>query len=122
IQRGGGVSPEQAADGRTSLVVTQDARDLFAMIDLPATLRPLVERFDPSGFDAPAGEARIRLVVDGEGEWDVLADPATWHDIAADLRGGMEAYRSGRLVVRHNLHLGVGFLAATSGATGPGRL
>ena len=114
------------------------------MIDLPATLRPLVERFDPSGFDAPAGEARIRLVVDGEGEWDVLAgaggvravaanrgpipdatlsaDPATWHDIAADLRGGMEAYRSGRLVVRHNLHLGVGFLAATSGATGPGRL
>jgi pimeloyl-ACP methyl ester carboxylesterase len=34
----------------------------------------------------------------------------------------MDAYRAGRLVVRHNLHLGVGFLAATSGMTGPGRL
>jgi pimeloyl-ACP methyl ester carboxylesterase len=49
------------------------------------------------------------------------ADPDTWDRIAADLRGGMDAYRAGRLTVRHNLHLGVGFLAATSGATGPGR-
>ena len=114
------------------------------MIVLPSSLRMLVGRFDPSGFDAPAGEARIRLVVTGEGQWDILAgaggvrivaagqrplpdatlsaDPETWHRIAADLRGGMEAYRAGRLVVRHNLHLGVGFLAATSGATDPGRL
>ena len=29
----------------------------------------------------------------------------------------MDAYRSGRLTVRRNLHVGVGFLAATSGAT-----
>ena len=34
----------------------------------------------------------------------------------------MDAFRAGRLQVRHNLHLGVGFLAATSGDTGPGRL
>jgi 3-hydroxymyristoyl/3-hydroxydecanoyl-(acyl carrier protein) dehydratase len=34
----------------------------------------------------------------------------------------MDAYRAGRLVIRHNLHLGVGFLAATSGFTGPERL
>jgi pimeloyl-ACP methyl ester carboxylesterase len=34
----------------------------------------------------------------------------------------MNAYRSGRLSVRRNLHVGVGFLAATSGATEPGRL
>ena len=27
----------------------------------------------------------------------------------------MSAYRAGRLRIRHNLHLGVGFLAATSG-------
>src|SRR5512147_652391 len=101
------------------------------MIVLPPSLRMLVERFDPSGFDAPGGEVRIRLVVTEESEWDVLAganglrvvaadrspipdatvsaDPETWGRIAADLRGGMEAYQAGRLLVRHNLHLGVGF-------------
>ena len=108
----------------------------------PAVLSALVERFDPTAFDAPAGRARIRLIVTGEGEWDVVvargvsldvpgrpapdatisADLATWDRIARDLRGGMDAYRAGQLVVRHDLHLGVGFLAATSGATGPARL
>jgi pimeloyl-ACP methyl ester carboxylesterase len=34
----------------------------------------------------------------------------------------MDAFRAGRLEVRRNLHLGVGFLAATSAITGPGRL
>jgi pimeloyl-ACP methyl ester carboxylesterase len=34
----------------------------------------------------------------------------------------MEAFRARRLRVRGNLHLGVGFLAATSGMTEPGRL
>lgn len=114
------------------------------MIALPAVLRALVDRFDASAFDAPAGQARIRLVVAGEGQWDALvgtgglsvvaagrspapdatlsADRATWERIAQDLRGGMDAYRAGRLVVRHNLHLGVGFLAATSGLVGPARL
>ena len=107
-------------------------------------VRRLVERFDPTALDLPAREARIRLVVSDEGEWDVLlrrhevevrpaenlrtpdatlsADRATWASIADDVRGGMDAFRSGRLIVRHNLHLGVGFLAATSGASGPGRL
>jgi pimeloyl-ACP methyl ester carboxylesterase len=111
---------------------------------LTPALRTLVERFDPAAFDAPAGAARIRLVVTGEGTWDVLADASgvrivaagrqpipdatltadaeVWDQIASDLRGGMDAYRAGRLLVRHNLHLGVGFLAATSGATGPGHL
>jgi pimeloyl-ACP methyl ester carboxylesterase len=114
------------------------------MIILPEGLQRLLDRFDPSAFDAPAGRARIRLVVAEEGRWDALvaadglrvvsasrqpapdatlsADRTTWDRIARDLRGGMDAYRSGRLVVRDNLHLGVGFLAATSGATGPGRL
>jgi pimeloyl-ACP methyl ester carboxylesterase len=117
---------------------------LQVMIALPDSLRTLVDRFDASAFDAPAGPARIRLSVDGVGEWDALgapdglsvvaaerrpapdatlsADRATWDHIAGDLRGGMDAYRAGRLVVRQNLHLGVGFLAATSGATGPARL
>ena len=111
---------------------------------LPHDLRALIERFDPSTLDVPAGEARIRLGVTEDGEWDLLlrpdqaeirtaqtgrapdatltADRATWASIASDLRGGMDAFRSGRLIVRRNLHLGVGFLAATSGMSGPERL
>jgi pimeloyl-ACP methyl ester carboxylesterase len=114
------------------------------MSALPPVLRTLIDRFDASAFDAPAGQARIRLVVAGEGQWDALvtagtlsvvavgrspapdatlsADRDTWERIARDLRGGMDAYRAGQLVVRHNLHLGVGFLAATSGLAGPERL
>ena len=112
------------------------------MVSLPNSLQVLVDRFDMSTFDAPQGRARIRLTVDNA-QWDVLvnggarvvaadarvaadatlsADRATWDQMAKDLRGGMDAYRAGRLVIRHNLHLGVGFLAATSGATGPQRL
>ncbi|TMK68998.1 MAG: alpha/beta fold hydrolase, partial [Actinobacteria bacterium] len=34
----------------------------------------------------------------------------------------MSAFRARRLKVRRNLHLGIGFLAATSGMTEPGRL
>lgn len=95
-------------------------------------------------FDAPDGTARLRLIVPEDGAWDVLvdgedahlcparedqdpdailrADRPTWDHIAEDLRGGMDAYNAGRLIIRKNLHLGVGLLAATSGITGPGRL
>jgi pimeloyl-ACP methyl ester carboxylesterase len=114
-----------------------------AMVALPISLQTLVGRFDASAFDAPQGRARLRLSVADDGQWDVLAgnggvqvaaangrpadatlsaDLATWERMAQDLRGGMDAYRAGRLVIRRNLHLGVGFLAATSGATGPERL
>jgi pimeloyl-ACP methyl ester carboxylesterase len=109
----------------------------------PKTLRTLVERFDAGAFDAPNGRARIRLEVSGDRSWDTLvegtsarlapaagsgadavltADRATWSRIAADLRSGMEAFRSGRLAIRRNLHLGLGLLAATTGSTDPGRL
>jgi len=110
----------------------------------PAVLRTLARRFDPAAFDAPAGRARLRLEVTGEGAWDALAggerlelepaeadrradarltaDRATWEHVAGDVRGGMEAFRAGRLRLRDDLHLGVGFLAATSGLTGPERL
>ena len=50
------------------------------------------------------------------------ADAATWRRVATDLREGMRAFGARRLRIRRNLHLGVGFLAATSGSTGPGRL
>jgi pimeloyl-ACP methyl ester carboxylesterase len=110
----------------------------------PKVLRTLARRFDPTAFDAPSGRARLRLEVAGEGAWDALAggerlelepadpdqrpdarlsaDRETWEKIAADVRGGMEAFRSGGLTLRDDLHLGVGFLAATSGLTEPGRL
>jgi pimeloyl-ACP methyl ester carboxylesterase len=52
----------------------------------------------------------------------VSADGGGWAWISRDLRGGMNAFRRGRLQIRDNLHLGVGFLAATSGADEPGRL
>ena len=107
-------------------------------------LRTLAGRFDPSVFDAPAGRARIRLVVrDQETAWDAVitgglleietadsgkradavlkADAVVWRMIARDVRGGMAAFQAGRLAIRRNLHLGVGFLAAT-GHDEPGRL
>ncbi|HYP47151.1 MAG TPA: SCP2 sterol-binding domain-containing protein, partial [Thermoleophilaceae bacterium] len=109
----------------------------------PQGIEALIERFEPSVIDVPAGRARIRLEVTGDGAWDALvsgkrvrlrpadggepdallaADEATWRRIGADLRGGMAAFRSGGLRVRRNLHLGVGFLAATNGADQPDRL
>ena len=109
----------------------------------PSGLGALIERFDPEVMDLPGGTARIRLIVDGDGEWDALieageiriepassaqpdallsAGAATWEQVAGDVRGGMTAFRAGRLRIRQNLHLGVGFLAATSGITDERRL
>ena len=116
----------------------------------PAALEELVQRFDPAAMDVPRRRARVRLVVlgprgaGGERAWDAivtrrqarleaadeLQEPATvvraderaWQAVARDLSGGMDAFRAGRLTVRRNLHLGIGFLAATSGAREQGRL
>ena len=104
----------------------------------------LADRFDPDVLELPRGRARIRLEVTGADACDAVlagrrlrlrpadesanpdavlsASAATWKNIAADLRGGMAAFRAGRLRLRGSLHLGVGFLAATSGSTEPGRL
>jgi pimeloyl-ACP methyl ester carboxylesterase len=88
---------------------------------------------------------RIRLEVTGEAAWDVHvseqggnvalgpaghgspdaslgADAQTWERIVDDVRGGMEAFEAGGLSVRRDLHLGVGFLAATSGTDEEHRL
>ena len=108
----------------------------------PRALRRLAGRYDHVAFEPQGGLARVRLAVLGSDTWDVVidggtacvapaegdadatlaADAQTWTAIAEDVRGGMDAYRAGRLTVRRNLHVGVGFLAATSGLTGPGRL
>lgn len=52
----------------------------------------------------------------------VSADREVWEGLAADVRTAMDAYRSGRLSVRHNMHAGVGFLAATTGDQSEGRM
>jgi pimeloyl-ACP methyl ester carboxylesterase len=104
----------------------------------PAPLDRLVDRFDASVFDLGRARARLRIEGASEGPRDVViedgeariaaagrgrpdavlsADPATWKAIARDVRGGMDAFRSGRLRIRHDLHLGVGFLAATAAPT-----
>src|SRR3954453_1460058 len=121
----------------------------LGMLDVETTseahdaIRVLVGRFDPAVIDVPGGSARIRLEASGEA-WDVLvrdgfaqlepaersvgadcvltADPAAWREIAGDVRGGMAPFRQRPLRVRRNLHLGIGFLAATSGITDPARL
>jgi len=108
----------------------------------PRSLQTLTGRYDHAAFEPHGGRARVRLTVLGSEEWDAVvdggqarlvpargdvdatltADARAWSAIAEDVRGGMEAYRCGRLTVRQNLHVGVGFLAATSGLTDPGRL
>src|SRR3954470_14101862 len=104
----------------------------------------LAERFDSAVLDLRRGRARVRLEAGDGAAYDAViagrrirlrsadesaepdavlsADPATWGRIAADYRGGMEAFRAGRLRIRGSIHVGVGFLAATSGSDEPGRL
>jgi pimeloyl-ACP methyl ester carboxylesterase len=109
----------------------------------PEALEKLAGRFDPDVIDLPRRRERVRLGIRDSVGWDALISPAgirlvpagggepdalleadaeTWDRIATDVRGGMEAFWRGRLRVRRNLHLGIGFLAATSAMTEPGRL
>jgi pimeloyl-ACP methyl ester carboxylesterase len=107
-----------------------------------SALETLVERFDPGVFDVGRPQARIRVrgsgpedqdvvvedgqarleAASGEPDAELIADEPTWDSVATDLRGGMAAFRAGRLRVKRDLHLGVGFLAATAPPTGEGRL
>jgi pimeloyl-ACP methyl ester carboxylesterase len=102
----------------------------------------LLARLAPDELDLPDGRARIRLavrdadavdvlldahggrVVEPDGRPDVLlsADAATWDEVVRDLPAGLGAFGRGRLQIRQNVHLGVSFLAATSGSREPGRL
>jgi pimeloyl-ACP methyl ester carboxylesterase len=103
----------------------------------PSTLEQLAQRYDPSVFELTRSSVRIRLAGAGSGPVDAVldgagatlepaangrpdalltADEETWMQIARDVRGGMAAFRAGRLKIRHDLHLGVGFLAATAGS------
>jgi pimeloyl-ACP methyl ester carboxylesterase len=103
-------------------------------------LDQLVGRYDSELFWPMRPDARIRLRVEGlEGaasERDVVfeadraflvprrgrpdaiieADRDTWAHVLDDVRGGLQAFHAGRLRIRRDLHLGIGFLAATAGA------
>src|SRR5215210_1061924 len=107
----------------------------------PQFLDELVGRFDPEGFDAPDG-ARVRVRWNGDardisirgdnvrirpprnGRADTLieADERVWRQVAKDAGAGLQAFGNGRLRMRGNLHVGVGFLSATSGAPAERRL
>jgi pimeloyl-ACP methyl ester carboxylesterase len=102
----------------------------------------LLERLAPDDLDLPTRRVRLRLAVVGGDEADVLlgrdggaivdpdgrpdallrADPETWAGVVRDLPAGLSAFGRGRLQIRENLHLGVNFLAATSGSNDPARL
>jgi len=112
------------------------------MTATPAWLRTLMGRYDPGVLQEPARRLRVALRVPDGGAWDVVvngsaaqivapagrpdaiivADSPTWDGIATDTGGALAAYLSGRLSVRRNLHVGVGFLAATSGSTEQARM
>jgi hypothetical protein len=40
----------------------------------PEVLTTLIDRFDPTAFDAPNGRARLRLAVDDIGDWDFVVN------------------------------------------------
>ena len=108
----------------------------------PRYLHELAGRYDAGTFEPEGRRARVRVGVERVGEWDVVledgrariapprgaagalihAGPATWELIASDPGLGIGEFRAGRLSVRRNMHLGIGFLAATSGRTGASRL
>jgi pimeloyl-ACP methyl ester carboxylesterase len=93
----------------------------------------MVDRFDASIFDVGRRRARIRVEAGEEPMGDVLIEygqarltPAdgkrpdavlsagadAWASAARD--GGLAGFRAGRIRIRQDLHLGVGFLAATA--------
>jgi pimeloyl-ACP methyl ester carboxylesterase len=108
----------------------------------PRVFQTLAERYDSAVFEPSGVPRRVRLTVGEDASWDALlvdgrahvvpaagdadatltAGARTWGALAEDGRAGMRAYLSGRLEIRRNLHLGVGFLAATSGHEDPARL
>ncbi len=112
------------------------------MTPAPPVLQALAERYDSAVFEPSGARCRVRLTVSEDASWDALladgsaqlvpaagnadatltADARTWSTISEDVRAGMRAYLSGRLQIRRNLHVGVGFLAATSGHEDPARL
>ncbi len=98
-----------------------------------SALEHLIERFDASVFDVGRRRASIRIEAGAAAIADVLIEygharltsPETrspdavlsaaeldWEDVVR--QGGLHTFRAGRVRIRRDLHLGVGFLAATA--------
>jgi pimeloyl-ACP methyl ester carboxylesterase len=121
--------------------IAQAAAPVSSASDRPLALDALLDRYDPEVIDLLGETRRVRLRC-GENEWDAVLDgvgayletpsgqpDATigageedWRRLALDVKAGMPAFNGGRLRIRRNLHLGIGFLAATAGSTEPDRL
>ena len=103
------------------------------------SVQALAERYDPTAVDPPL-EARVRLTAgneahdallgpagmsiapaDGDPDAVISGSPTAWRR-AANGSGGLAALGAGGLRMRRNLHVGAGFLAATSGERGAARL
>ena len=65
---------------------------------------------------------RIRPPRDGRADTLIEADERVWRQLAEDAGAGLQAFGTGKLRMRGNLHVGVGFLSATSGAPADRRL
>lgn len=106
-------------------------------------MREIAARYDRTTFLPQGGRGRLRLSLAGSEvardvileqgtarvaepraapEATLVADADAWRQIASDARRALALFGSGRLQIRRNLHLGVGFLAATSGSEDPARL
>jgi pimeloyl-ACP methyl ester carboxylesterase len=116
------IKTEQAAGrgaGAIEQLVGRYNPELFDVGRRKARLR--IHGFGPTPRDVviEAGHARLEPA-QGDPDAELTADEQTWRALAADLRDGMTAFRDGRLRVRRDLHLGVGFLAASAhgGETG----
>jgi len=125
-----------------NVAIATAAAPSSATAERPLALDALLARYDPSVIDLLGRRRRIRLECE-EVAWDAVLDrtghrlePASgkkpdavisapqedWRRIALDVKSGMPAFNAGRMRIRRNLHLGIGFLAATSGNTDPDRL
>src|SRR6187549_3051364 len=99
----------------------------------PLAFDAMVARYEPEVMDLVGGSARIRLrssavrwdvelgprsaaltEVRGNPDATISAEDETWRRIALKPETALGAFRRGRLRIERNLHLGVGFLAATS--------
>src|SRR3954451_22868338 len=130
----GGSSCGRAFRRRRGSRLMASATDTPAPSAVNPAVDALLERLDPRELDL-RGRQRVRLEVRGAGWTDIeldtdggrvvesngrpdallSANAAPWKRIANDLPSGMAAFGAGGLRIRTNLHLGVNFLAATSG-------
>lgn len=98
----------------------------------------LLARYDPAVFQLGRERARLRLegladepvdvvlsasraepaAAEGRADAVLRADRETWERLLDDPRAGMEAFRRGRLRIRRDLHLGIGFIAAVGERAG----